>query len=82
MPQVKDIRTPIVLDSLNCRRDEANLGQCGRAPVVEYCSHSDDAGANCTIIIGIRMLYYITRLYNNYTLFCRMQRHRYKTGST
>ena len=54
VPQVKDIRTPIVLDGLNCRGVETNLGQCGHEPVVEYCSHSDDAGAFCTHIIGIK----------------------------
>ena len=47
VPQVKDIRTPIVLDGLDCRSTEANLGQCPRLPVVEYCSHSSDAGAFC-----------------------------------
>ena len=47
VPQVKDIRTPIVLDGLRCRSTEANLGQCERLPVVEGCSHSDDAGAFC-----------------------------------
>ena len=52
VPQVKNLMTPIVLDGLNCRGDEVNLGHCEREPVVEYCSHSDDAGANCTRIIG------------------------------
>ena len=47
VPQVKDIRTPIVLDGLRCRNTEANLGQCERETVVQYCSHSDDAGAFC-----------------------------------
>ena len=53
VPRVKDYRTPIVLDGLNCRGDEASLGQCQRLPVVEQCLHSDDAGANCTIIRGL-----------------------------
>ena len=52
VPRVKNLMTPIVLDGLNCQGVEASLGQCGHAPVVEHCSHSDDAGANCTIIIG------------------------------
>ena len=47
VPQVKDIRTPIVLDGLKCRVTDPSLGQCSRLPVVEYCSHSDDAGAIC-----------------------------------
>ena len=56
VPQVKDIQTPIVLDGLNCRSTEANLGQCGHLPVVEYCSHSDDAGAFCIRSRGKRIL--------------------------
>ena len=53
VPQVKDVRTPIVLDGLNCRSTEANLGQCHHRPIVEYCSHSDDAGAFCVRGEGI-----------------------------
>ena len=52
VPQVKNLLTPIVLDGLRCRGTEANLGQCEHAAVVEYCTHSNDAGANCTTIIG------------------------------
>ena len=52
VPQVTNYMTPIVLDGLNCRGNEANLGQCGHEPVVEGCSHSDDARAFCTNIIG------------------------------
>ena len=52
VPHVKKLMTPIVLSALNCRGSEASLGQCGRAPLVEYCTHSTDAGANCTIIKG------------------------------
>ena len=54
VPQVIDQRTPIVLDGLNCREGrERRLDTCERAQTVEYCSHSNDAGANCTIITGI-----------------------------
>ena len=53
VPQVTDIQTPIVLDTLNCRGNEASLGLCEHAMNVEYCSHSLDAGAFCTHIIGI-----------------------------
>ena len=53
VPRVKDIQTPIVLDGLGCRGTEANLGQCPRLPIVEYCSHSDDAGAFCVRAEGI-----------------------------
>ena len=53
VPQVNNLMTPIVLDTLNCRGTEASLGQCEHAAVVEYCTHSQDAGANCTIIKGI-----------------------------
>ena len=56
VPQVKDSHTPIVLDGLNCRGNEVNLGRCGHEPVVEYCSHSDDAGAFCTNIRGKTIL--------------------------
>ena len=52
VPPVQDIQTPIVLDGLTCRGIEASLGQCEHEPVVEYCSHSDDAGAFCTNIRG------------------------------
>ena len=52
VPQVTNYMTPIVLDGLNCRGNEANLGQCGHESAVAYCSHSDDAGAFCTNIIG------------------------------
>ena len=53
VPQVNNLMTPIVLSTVNCRRGtEASLGQCERAPLVEYCTHSNDAGANCTIIKG------------------------------
>ena len=52
VPQIKNLTTPIVLDGLNCRSTEASLGECEHLPLVEYCIHSDDAGANCTIIIG------------------------------
>ena len=41
------------MDGLNCRGHEASLGQCQHLPVVEQCLHSDDAGANCTIIRGL-----------------------------
>ena len=55
VPQVKDIRTPIVLDGLRCRVTDPSLGQCNRLPVVEYCSHSDDAGAFCVRTRGKRI---------------------------
>ena len=52
MPKVKQLQTPIVVDNVNCRGTEARLIDCGRADVVEYCSHSDDAGAFCANIKG------------------------------
>ena len=52
VPQVKNLMTPIVLDALNCRGTETNLDQCEHAPVVEYCTHSQDAGARCTMFKG------------------------------
>ena len=52
VPQVRDLTTPIVLDGLHCRSNENRLEECPRLPVVEQCTHSDDAGANCTVIIG------------------------------
>ena len=52
VPQVTNQHTPIVLDDLNCRGSELRLGQCEHASTVEYCSHSNDAGAFCTNIIG------------------------------
>lgn len=52
VPRVQNLMTPIVLDGVKCRNTEDSLGQCRHLPVVEGCTHSDDAGANCTIIIG------------------------------
>ena len=52
VPRVQNLMTPIVLDGVECTSTEDSLGQCRRLPVVEKCTHSDDAGANCTIIIG------------------------------
>ena len=52
VPQVKNLMTPIVLDGLNCRGTEASLGQCGRQPAIDDCTHSLDAGVNCTVIKG------------------------------
>ncbi len=52
VPQVADLKTPIVLDGLNCVSDEGTLGECQSLPVVEQCTHDKDAGANCTVIIG------------------------------
>ena len=52
VPQVRDLTTPIVLDGLNCRSNENRLDECQHLDVVEQCTHSDDAGANCTVIIG------------------------------
>ena len=52
VPQVGDLKTPIVLDGLNCRSNENRLDECRHLDVVEQCTHSDDAGANCTVIIG------------------------------
>ena len=56
VPQIKNLLSPIFLDGLNCRGNEASLSQCGHEPVVEYCSHSDDAGAVCTNIRGKTIL--------------------------
>ena len=50
--QVRNYQTPIVLDGLRCRGSEANIGQCEHLPVVEYCTHSDDAGADCSVLKG------------------------------
>ena len=52
VPRVRNFTTPIVLDGLNCEGTETNLGQCGRLPFIEYCTHSNDVGANCTVIKG------------------------------
>ena len=52
VPRVKNLRTPIVLDGLTCQDTTANLGRCGHLPAVEDCTHSNDVGANCTIIKG------------------------------
>ena len=52
VPQVRNYQTPIVLDGLKCRGSEANLGQCENLPIVEYCTHSDDAGADCLVFKG------------------------------
>ena len=48
VPQVANLQTPIVLDGLNCRGNEVRLNQCGSFEQVEFCSHSDDAGASCS----------------------------------
>ena len=61
VPQVRDLKTPIVLDGLHCRSKENRLDECQHLPVVELCTHSDDAGANCTVIIGWQH-------YNNYSI--------------
>ena len=52
VPPVQNLLTPIVLDGLQCRPTDTRIDDCGREDVVEYCTHSDDAGANCTEIIG------------------------------
>ena len=52
VPQVKNLLTPIVLDNVNCRRNTTRLDECARAHVVEYCDHTNDAGAFCTNIRG------------------------------
>ena len=52
VPQVKNLLTPIVLDNVNCGHNAARLDECGRARVVEYCDHTNDAGAFCTNIRG------------------------------
>jgi hypothetical protein len=52
VPEVSNYQTPIVLDGLLCRGTEAKLGQCEHLPVVEYCTHADDAGADCSIFKG------------------------------
>ena len=52
VPQVKNLLTPIVLDNVNCRHNAASLDECGRAQIVEYCDHTNDAGAFCTNIRG------------------------------
>ncbi len=52
VPEVSNYQTPIVLDGLSCQGMETKLGQCEHLPVVEYCTHDDDAGANCSIFKG------------------------------
>ena len=42
------METPIVLDGVTCQGTESKLSECDHFSVVEECSHSDDAGANCT----------------------------------
>ena len=64
VPQVRDLTTPIVLDGLHCRSNENRLDECQRLAVVEQCTHSDDAGANCTVIIG-------WQCYNHYSITFR-----------
>ena len=48
MPQVSEMRTPIVLHGLQCRPSNMRLDECERSTFVQTCSHSDDAGANCS----------------------------------
>ena len=48
VPQVSDIRTPIVLDGLECLRNDIRLDECQHFKYVQECSHLDDAGANCS----------------------------------
>ena len=67
VPQVKNLHTPIVLDNVNCRHNAAKLDECGRAHVVEYCDHTNDAGAYCT---NIRGLYGSTFLDQDKTSLC------------
>ena len=52
VPGVTNLLTPIVLDGLNCRGSEEKLGDCGRLPAVEGCTHMNDAGAFCTNVRG------------------------------
>ena len=66
VPQVMNQDTPIVLDGLNCRGSESRLENCGHEPLVEYCSHSDDAGAFCTNIIGTVLQSKRAKLFNLY----------------
>ena len=52
MPQVSDIRIPIVLDGVQCGRTENKLDECRSLNFVQECSHSMDAGADCNITNG------------------------------
>ena len=52
VPQVKNLLTPIVLDNVNCRHTAASLDECESEQIVEYCDHTNDAGAFCTNVRG------------------------------
>ncbi len=43
---------PIVFDVVQCTGDESQLADCSRATYVEGCTHSLDAGVNCTTPTG------------------------------
>ena len=47
------LSTPIVLNGVSCQSTEESLGDCEHLPIVEGCTHSEDAGAFCTNIIGL-----------------------------
>ena len=68
VPQVADIQTPIVLDGLACRGNEDSLAQCAHEMSVEYCSHSHDAGAFCTHLIGITIANKLIKFNNDIIL--------------
>ena len=51
VPRVRNLQTPIVLNKVFCRNTFIRLDECLSNPV-EYCDHTNDAGAFCTNIRG------------------------------
>ena len=58
VPEVDNLNTPIMLYDVRCTGTEPNLSECLKRTSVEYCSHINDAGANCTREIGELVIAY------------------------
>ena len=58
VPEVDSLNTPIMLYDVRCTGTEPNLSECLKCTSVEYCSHINDAGANCTREIGEQVIAY------------------------
>ena len=72
VPRVVMLKTPIVLNRVECSGAHNKLSECSNSPVVERCFHSQDAGANCTNAIGL-WSNIITHCRNNNDLSFSMQ---------
>ena len=60
VPEVDNLNTPIMVYDVQCTGAEPNLSGCQKRTNVEYCSHINDAGANCTRELGeLDILYQI-----------------------